>query len=448
MDPQTEGGGADQGRQGDRRQADREREHHPGTDALHPAPPTPQSERRAGGSDVDVLVIGGGIQGVGAAQAAAAAGHTVALLERSEAAIGTSSRSSKLIHGGLRYLETYQFRLVRESLNERKILQTIAPHLVRLVPFYIPVYRGMKRGPWMIRAGLTLYAILGGLRKSARFRSLPRSEWATLDGLDTRDLKAVFRYHDGQTDDAALCRAVLASAIELGALVDAGAKVVAAERIGTGDARRWKVRFERGGESHECTARVVVNATGPWVNRVAQLATPQPKTRNVDLVGGTHIEVRGHLERGIYYTEAPEDQRAVFSIPWKGHIMVGTTERPYEGNPSEIQPTREEIDYLLNVHRRYFPNSKGELVAAWAGLRVLPHAEGSAFERPRDVTLVPDDEDHPSWVGVYGGKLTGYRHTAEEIMDLIRGSLPKATAKADTETLRLPELERVTVWDE
>lgn len=157
-DPKTERAGSD-----DRRHADRSVEHHPGTDAEHPAPATPESERRVGGADVDVLVIGGGIQGAGAAQAAAAAGYSVALLERKEAAIGTSSRSSKLIHGGLRYLETYQFRLVRESLNERKILQRIAPHLVRLVPFYIPVYRGMKRGPWMIRAGLTLYALLGGL---------------------------------------------------------------------------------------------------------------------------------------------------------------------------------------------------------------------------------------------------------------------------------------------
>jgi glycerol-3-phosphate dehydrogenase len=425
----------------DRRSADRTQEQHPGTDADHPPPPTPESEKRVAGSEVDVLVIGGGIQGVGAAQAAAAEGHTVALLERSEAAIGTSSRSSKLIHGGLRYLETYQFRLVRESLNERKILQRIAPHLVRLVPFYIPVYKGMKRGPWMIRAGLTLYALLGGLRKSARFRSIPRSEWASLDGLDTKNLRAVFRYFDGQTDDAALCRAVLASAIELGALVDAGAKVIAASREGD----RWRVRFVRGGEEHECFAKVIVNATGPWANRVAELADPKPPMREIDLVGGTHIEVRGTLNKGIYYTEAPEDQRAVFSIPWKGRIMVGTTEQPFTGNPSEIQPTREEIDYLLDVHRRYFPDSKGELLSAWAGLRVLPRAESDAFSRPRDVTLVGNG-DKPSWVGVYGGKLTGYRHTAEEILDEIRPSLSSAKRKADTETLRLPELERVTVW--
>ncbi|MFT5735389.1 MAG: glycerol-3-phosphate dehydrogenase [Planctomycetota bacterium] len=427
----------------ERRHKDRSQEHHPGTDAEHPAPPTPESTEPVSGAEVDVLVIGGGIQGAGAAQAIAAAGHSVALVERSEAAIGTSSRSSKLIHGGLRYLETFQFGLVRESLNERKILQRIAPHLVRLVPFYIPVYRGMQRGPWMIRAGLTLYALLGGLRKAARFSSIKRSRWDSLDGLDTRDLKAVFRYHDGQTDDAALCRAVLASAIELGARVEAGAKVTAAER--TGD--RWTVHYERNGKTHTCTARVVVNATGPWVNRLAELATPKPPMRAVDLVGGTHIEVRGTLKHGIYYTEAPTDQRAVFSIPWKGRIMVGTTEKPFEGNPSEIQPTREEIDYLLNVHRRYFPNSDGELLAAWAGLRVLPKAESAAFARPRDVTLVSDDEDQPSWVGVYGGKLTGYRHTAEEILDVIRPSLPEAARVADTATLRLPELERITVWE-
>ncbi|MEM8710705.1 MAG: glycerol-3-phosphate dehydrogenase/oxidase, partial [Planctomycetota bacterium] len=395
---------------------------------------TPESAGRVGGSEVDVLVIGGGIQGVGAAQAVAAAGNSVALLERREAAIGTSSRSSKLIHGGLRYLETFQFKLVRESLNERKILQQIAPHLVELVPFFIPVYRGMKRGPWMIRAGLTLYALLGGLRKSARFRSLPRREWDSLDGLDTRNLRAVFRYYDGQTDDAALCRAVLASAIDLGALVDAGAEVLAAVREGD----RWRISFQRGGETHECLAGVIVNATGPWVNRVAELATPRPPMRGIDLVGGTHIEVEGTLAKGIYYTEAPEDQRAVFSIPWKGRIMVGTTEEPYDGDPAGVQPTRREIDYLIDVHRRYFPNSRGKLLEAWAGLRVLPQAESAAFARPRDVTLVSDSESRPSWVSVYGGKLTGYRHTAEEIYDAIRAALPPAERKADTAKLKLP----------
>lgn len=418
----------------DRRREERGEERHPGAGPGSPAPPSPQSEQRASGASVDLVVIGGGIQGAGVLQAAAAAGYSAALLERREAAIGTSSRSSKLIHGGLRYLESFQFGLVRESLAERRILRRIAPHLVELVPFYIPVYRGMSRGKWMIRAGLTLYALLGGLRRSARFRSLPRSRWAELDGLDTEGLTAVFRYHDGQTDDAALCRAVLSSAIELGALSDAGAEVTGVER----DGELWRVRYRRGGEEHDVRARAVVNAAGPWANRVSALADPAPPMREVDLVGGTHIEIEGSLEEGIYYTEAPSDQRAVFSIPWKGHIMVGTTEEPFDGDPAEVRPTQREIDYLLEVHRRYFPRSTGKLIDAWAGLRVLPRAEGAAFDRPRDVTLVGNDRERPDWITIYGGKLTGYRHTAQEVLAELRGTLPRRTAVADTRTLRLP----------
>lgn len=410
-----------------------------------PAPASPRSEERAAGRELDVVVIGGGIQGAGAAQAAAAAGHSVALLERREAAIGTSSRSSKLIHGGLRYLESYQFSLVRESLAERQTLLRIAPHLVRLVPFHIPVYRGMGRGPLTIRAGLSLYAALGNLRRSARFESLPRSRWGDLDGLTTDGLRAVFRYQDGQTDDAALCRAVLASAIELGAYAEIGAEVVRIERAP--GALGWRVHYRRGAEEESLQARVVVNAAGPWVNQVATLAAPAPPTREVDLVGGTHIELSGELQRGIFYTEAPTDHRAVFSIPWRGRVMVGTTETPFTGDPAAISPTEGEIDYLHGVHRRYFPNSRGEVTDAWAGLRVLPRADGSAFSRPRDVTLLTESQDRPSWVSVYGGKLTGYRHTADRILQTVASTLGTAARRADTRTLRLPELERPTVWD-
>lgn len=412
-------------------------ERHPGTSAAAPAPPSPESDARADGAEVDVVVIGAGIQGVGVAQAAAARGLSVAVLERRAAAIGTSSRSSKLIHGGLRYLETFQLKLVYESLRERRTLLRIAPHLVRLIPFHVPVYRGMSRGPWTLRAGLTLYALLGRLRPTARFTSLPRREWDALDGLTTDGLRAVFRYMDGQTDDAALCRAVLASAIELGALSDAGAEVTRAEREG----ERWRVRYRRADSECSLLARAVVNAAGPWANRVNDLATADVPTREVDLVGGAHIEVAGTLERGVYYTEAPSDRRAVFSIPWKDRIMVGTTETPFDGDPATIAPTREEIDYLQGVHRRYFPGSDGPILDAWAGLRVLPRAEGSAFERPRDVTLVADDDR--SWVTVYGGKLTGYRHTGEEAAALVAGGAAlrgvRGERRADTETLRLPE---------
>jgi glycerol-3-phosphate dehydrogenase len=167
----------------------------------------------------DVVVIGAGINGAGVAQAAVAAGYSVLILEKSAIAQGTSSRSSKLIHGGLRYLETAQFRLVRESLRERTLLLSNAPDLVQLKPFYIPVYRTTRRRPWQLRVGLSLYALLAGPERSAIFTTVPSSRWDRLDGLSTRDLQTVFSYNDAQTDDHALTKAVLDSAVNMGAEV-------------------------------------------------------------------------------------------------------------------------------------------------------------------------------------------------------------------------------------
>jgi glycerol-3-phosphate dehydrogenase len=398
-------------------------------------------------SEHALVVIGAGILGAGVAQAAAAAGHDVLLIERRVPAAGTSSRSSKLIHGGLRYLETGQFALVRESLEERAILLRIAPHLVRLVPFHLPIYRGMRRGPLVLRAGLTLYAGLGGFARGNGFRSVPRRAWGELDGLATEGLRAVFQYRDGQTDDAALCRAVVASAQELGADVRLGAEVVDA-RWTQGAGGRWRVtwRAEAGAEG-VAHARCVVNAAGPWATRVNGHVHPAPPNHSVELVSGAHIELEGHLARGIYYTEAPSDGRAVFSIPWKGRILVGTTETPFEGDPGDVAPSEAEIDYLSAVHRHYFPASRGTVVDAWAGLRVLPRASSSAFRRPREVLLLPDDPRRPTWTTLFGGKLTGYRSTAERVVRSLGATLGRSEPRADTATLRLPNLERVTVWD-
>ena len=384
--------------------------------------------------EIDVLVIGAGMQGVGVAQAAAAAGHRVHVLERAAVAAGTSSRSSKLIHGGLRYLETFQVRLVRESLTEREILLRIAPHLVRLVPFYVPVYRDTSRGPLKIRAGLTLYSLLGGMGAHTRFRKMPRSVWESLDGLRLDGLRAVYRYRDGQTDDAALCRAVAASASALGASVHLGAEVVGGEwRDGT-----WEVRYRTDHEVRELTARVVVNAAGPWANRVLDRFIPAPPRRDVELVGGSHVEVEGSLGQGIYVTEAPADRRGVLIMPWRGHTLVGTTETPYSGDPAAVEPTREEIEYLRSTLGHYFPGRDGATVDAWAGLRVLPRGKGAAFDRSREVQLAADHPRRPSFVTIYGGKLTGYRATAARVMGRIAPSLPAAERRADTATLGLP----------
>jgi len=384
--------------------------------------------------DFDLVVVGGGIQGAGVLQAAAAAGWRAALVEERALASGTSSRSSKLIHGGLRYLESRQFALVRESLAERRTLLAIAPGLVKLVPFHIPVYRTTRRRPWQIRAGLSLYALLGDLEPSVRFEKLPRSAWGALDGLATDGLQAVFRYQDGQTDDAALVRAVAHSGEELGGRIACPARLVRGRRIEQG----YELEIAQDGASRVWRAAALVNAAGPWINLVRERIDPPPPGLEIDLVGGTHVELEGRLERGIYYAEAPRDGRALFFMPWKERLLVGTTETTYRGDPRMVRPLPEEIGYLQSALGAYFPNHSGKLLDSWAGLRVLPHGSGAAFHRRRETTLVCDEPAHPRAIAIYGGKLTGYRATAAKVVALLARTLPNVQRKADTATLALP----------
>jgi glycerol-3-phosphate dehydrogenase len=384
-------------------------------------------------ADYDVVVIGGGIHGVGVAQAAAAASYSVLLLERTALASGTSSRSSKLIHGGLRYLESAQFGLVRESLRERETLLQIAPSLVRRVPFYIPVYNNSRRSPWMIRAGLGLYAVLGNLSRHALFSTLPRECWHDLDGLDDRGLQAVFRYEDAQTDDALLTQAVMRSAQQLGAELRCPANFLSATQSDAG----FHIHALEGTNEISFRTKTLVNAAGPWVNQTLDRITPRPTVLPVDLVQGTHIIVEGETRHGIYYVEAPQDKRAVFVMPWKGCTLIGTTETPYDGDPACVHPLPEEIAYLQITLARYFPGHHGKLLDSFAGLRVLPRGTGPAFHRSRETVLHPDDPNHARLITIYGGKLTGYRAAAAKVMHLLKDSLPTRRARANTSEITL-----------
>ncbi len=382
----------------------------------------------------DLLVIGGGIHGAGIAQAGAAAGHRVLLLEQVALAHGTSSRSSKLIHGGLRYLESGQVRLVYESLRERAILLRIAPTLVHRVPFHIPIYANTRRRAWQIGVGLGAYAALAGLREIARFSRLPRAHWAALDGLNTTGLQTVFRYHDAQTDDAALTRAVMASAQSLGAELALPAQFLAAQV----DAEGCNVQYRQHERQHECRARVVINASGAWATDVLARFTPQPPMPAIERVRGSHIVLPGRLHQGVYYLEAPADQRAVFAMPYGDDTLLGTTEITHSGNVDAVHASAEECAYLRAVAEHYFDRWRGVApLASFAGLRVLPAADGGAFHRSRETLLLADDPQRPRVLSVLGGKLTTYRATAEKMMRRLAPQLPQRTARADTRVLML-----------
>lgn len=381
----------------------------------------------------DVVVIGAGIHGAGVAQAAAAAGHSVLVLEQSGIAHGTSSRSSKLIHGGLRYLESRQFGLVRECLNERALLLKLAPDLVRLVPFFIPIYGETRRRPWQLHIGLSLYRWLSA-DPSGRYNTIPRKRWDELDGLTTAGLTNVFRYQDAQTDDAALTRAVIQAAQKLGGELRVPARFVSAELEPHG----CLIDFEDGGQMHQCQAKVLVNAAGPAVNRVLTRCLPQPRPEAIELVQGTHIVLNVPFRQGCYYVEAPHDGRAIFVMPWQDErLLIGTTEVVI-GEEVEPEPTETEIAYLQETASRYFPALGNCPVSdAFAGARVLPLGDGHAFSRPRETRLVTDRETCPRMLSIYGGKLTAYRITAEKVMAKIAPSLPERKPVADTRTMML-----------
>lgn len=385
----------------------------------------------------DVLVVGGGIHGAGVAQAAAARGYTVLILEQSQIGGGTSSRSSKLIHGGLRYLETAQLSLVYESLHERALLLKNAPALVKLTPFYIPVYKSSRRGPRILRIGLSLYALLGGLGKQVRFRTLPKCDWLNLDGLETKNLRAVYQYWDAQTDDRALTQAVVDTALSLGAEL----RLPADFQKGLKEKDHYRISYFYEGHEETCTAATLVNTGGPWVDTILDRITPAPQKVETERVQGTHILLEGKIARGIYYLEAPRDRRPVFVMPWKGKIMVGTTETLFKGTPSEVAPLEEEKAYLLEVLAYYFPPFRTaqihDIQAAFSGLRVLPKGKDNFGTRPRETLLQTDDPQKPRLLTVYGGKLTTYRSTAQKVMDRLSQSLPAKKQIADTADIKL-----------
>ncbi|WP_339616507.1 FAD-dependent oxidoreductase [uncultured Gilvimarinus sp.] len=384
--------------------------------------------------DYDIAIIGAGISGAGVAQAAAAAGYKVLLLEQTAIACATSRSSSKLIHGGLRYLESAQFSLVRESLQERALLLKLAPDLVKLAPLHIPVYRDSQRSPLTIMAGLSLYRLLSGFDQTTQFSRLHKSQWPELDGIKPDGLKAVFRYQEAQTDDRALTAAVVQSAQQLGAELAMPATFVGAETT----PEHCDLRYLLNGREQQARVAMLVNCAGPWASEVNRRITPTPTLPEVELIQGAHLLLPPVLQHH-YYLESPSDGRAVFALPWQGKLLIGTTETPHTGDPAEAHCHPSEMHYLLNVLKHYFPEQHllPSSAESFAGLRVLPRTTGQAFGRSRESIMELGPEPHNRVFTLMGGKLTTYRATAEQVLKQITPRLPTRTRQADTRDLAL-----------
>lgn len=379
---------------------------------------------------VDVAIVGGGIQGCAVAQAAAAAGFSTLLIEKSEWGGATSSSSSKLIHGGLRYLQTAQFHLVKECLQERDWMLVNSPQLVKQNWFYLPIYKQNKYSRFMVMSGLVLYQLLNWRSPYSAFKFIPRKEWAEIKGLRQEGLVGIFAYQDAQTHDQRLTEAVKNSAAALGATCQNNAELEHAEKLAEGYQLSIKLAESQTLQSVQC--RILVNASGPWVNQTLSCLQPPVKAQTVELIQGTHIVIDQAINDYGFYVEAPTDKRAVFILPWQGGSLVGTTETLFSGLPGEHKPTEAELTYLEDTLAYYFPLLEYQKIGSFCGLRVLPKLPGAAFSRPRDVML----DSHPGLVSLYGGKLTAWRVTAKLVLTAIEGQIGQGLS-VDTRDISL-----------
>jgi len=380
----------------------------------------------------DLTIIGGGIAGAGVAQCAAAEGYNVLLLEKGDYASQTSCSSSKLIHGGLRYLETMQLNLVYNALHERASLLKLAPELVKPIPFYIPIYKDTSRSVWTLRAGLSLYALLSGFTKLSRYKELPKKQWSVIQGLKTEGLVAVFQYWDAQTNDQLLTNSVIQSAIELGAKAQSHAEFIKAEKLNKG----YKITYKLNKQICEINTKMIINATGPWVNETLNKIYPQVKGCNIDWVQGTHIILDKTAPKKIFYLESKADQRVIFVMPWYGKTLIGTTEVVLKELPQYITPHAEEVDYLLSVYQNYYEGELPKVIRSFAGVRVLPKQSNAAFSRPRE-SIIWQDKTNPNIISLYGGKLTTFRTTAKKVVNKVKKQLGTKIKRADVDTLKL-----------
>jgi glycerol-3-phosphate dehydrogenase len=364
-------------------------------------------------ADFDLAVVGGGINGTGIARDAAGRGLRVLLVEQSDLASGTSSASSKLIHGGLRYLEHGWLRLVREALAEREVMLRMAPHLVRPMRFVLAAERAM-RPAWMLRAGLFLYDHLGGRKILPPTRAIDLARDPLGAPLRERHARG-FEYSDCVADDARLVVLNALDAAERGAVIRTRTRCIRAER-----GADWRLVLEVRGRRDLATARVLVDATGPWIKQFAGEVLRQEAPVPARLDKGSHIVVPRLFEHDRAYVLQARDRRVVFALPFQGDFtLIGTTDQGFAGDPAAVTPSAGEVTYLRDVANQHFLASiaPADVVWSFAGVRSL-HDDGAgrAQDVSRDYVLTLDEREAPL-LTVYGGKITTYRRLAEQALD-------------------------------
>ncbi len=371
----------------------------------------------------DLLILGGGITGAGVALDAALRGLRVALIDKGDFASGTSSVSSKLVHGGLRYLEHAGFHLVYEALHERGRLLHNAPHLVKPLRFILPFYEGARLSPWKWRLGLMLYDFLAGRSNIHRHRVMKRREIRLeFRGLIRAGLRGGAEFFDAQMDDARLCLEVLRSATECGAVV-ANYVEATAFTFRAGAITGVKTRDHVGGREFAISAQQVLNAAGPWVDAVCQMAGASAGPR-LQPTKGVHILTPDRGLKAAFLLLHPTDGRVLFVIPWMGKTLIGTTDTFAGTGPDGLKVKEEDITYLLEAHNHYFyPFLKAtDVMGSFVGLRPLIAGRGGPSSLSREFHIFTSAS---GLVSVAGGKYTTYRQMAEEITDTIAQRLGK-----------------------
>lgn len=376
---------------------------------------------------LDLFVIGGGINGASVARDAVGRGFSVGLAEMNDFASGTSSAATKLVHGGLRYLEHYEFRLVHEALAEREILWAAAPHIIWPLRFVLPHHKGL-RPAMVLRAGLAMYDYMGGRRLLPPTKTLDLTKDATGKPLKP-GYRLGFEYSDCWVDDARFVVLNTRDAADKGATIYARTKVTSARKDDGG----WTITLDGEGGRQTVRARMIVNAAGPWVDSVINGVMGKNGAHNVRLVQGSHIVVKKLYDHDRCYIFQNGDGRIIFAIPYENDFtLIGTTDRDYTGDPKDVKISQEETDYLLSAASEYFakPVTKDEIVWTYSGVRPLfDDGASAAQEATRDYVLkVEGDAATGAVVNVFGGKLTTSRRLAESVLEKIEEVLGKKGA--------------------